>query len=81
MIEFTGERFVPTEAGEIALEHWHRYAWAREALKDLRVLDIACGEGYGSALIAQVAAFVQGADISADAVAHARARYGIYGNS
>ena len=28
-LEFTGERFVPGIAGEIAHEHWHRYAFAR----------------------------------------------------
>ena len=30
-LEFTGERFVPGIAGEIAHEHWHRYAFARRS--------------------------------------------------
>jgi hypothetical protein len=29
--EFTGERFVPGIGGEIAQEHWHRYAFARNS--------------------------------------------------
>ena len=75
MIEFTGERFVPTESGELAYEHWHRYAWCQEVVRGLDVLDLACGEGYGSALLAATAGSVQGVDISAEAVAHARRRY------
>jgi hypothetical protein len=40
-----------------------------------KVLDVACGEGYGSALIARRAAHVTGVDIAPAAIAHARARY------
>jgi GT2 family glycosyltransferase/SAM-dependent methyltransferase len=75
-VEFTGERFVPTEAGEIRQEHFHRYAWCCPLVKDKVVLDIACGEGYGSAMLSQYAASVIGVDISAEAVAHAREAYG-----
>lgn len=75
-LEFTGERFVPGVAGEIAHEHWHRYAFARRYAEGRRVLDVSCGEGYGSALLAGVAAHVTGVDVAAEAVAHARAAYG-----
>ena len=75
-LEFTGERFVPGVAGEIAHEHWHRYAFARRFAAGRRVLDVSCGEGYGSALLAEVAAHVTGVDVAPDAVAHARAAYG-----
>jgi SAM-dependent methyltransferase len=74
-LEFTGERFVPGIAGEIALEHWHRYAFARRLAAGRRVLDVACGEGYGSALLAGCATAVTGIDIDSGAVAHARATY------
>jgi SAM-dependent methyltransferase len=74
-LEFTGERFVPGIAGEIAHEHWHRYAFARPLCADRRVLDVSCGEGYGSALLAGVATSVIGVDIAAQAVAHARNAY------
>ena len=49
-MEYTGERFMPELTGEIKHEHLHRYALAQEFVKDKAVLDIACGEGYGSAL-------------------------------
>jgi SAM-dependent methyltransferase len=75
-LDFTGERFTPECVREIWYEHWHRYVFARQLAKAKRVLDAACGEGYGSALLADVAASVLGADISEQAVAHARSRYG-----
>ncbi|MBP3974053.1 glycosyltransferase [Pseudoxanthomonas spadix] len=80
MIDFTGERFVPSESGELAYEHWHRYAWCREVVRGRKVLDIACGEGYGSALLAGTAARVSGVDISPEAIAHARKTYSGVGN-
>jgi 2-polyprenyl-3-methyl-5-hydroxy-6-metoxy-1,4-benzoquinol methylase len=75
-LEFTGERFVPGVAGEIVYEHVHRYAFARELVVGKRVLDAACGEGYGSALLASRAAAVTGVDLDAATIAHASARYG-----
>lgn len=74
-MKFTGERFVPEEIGSIELEHWHRYIKARELAVGKDVLDIASGEGYGSALLAEVANHVTGVDVAADAVAHAASRY------
>jgi SAM-dependent methyltransferase len=74
-IEFTGERFVPGVPGEIAHEHWHRYAFARQFVAGRRTLDVACGEGYGSALLATAAASVVGVDVAADVIAHASERY------
>jgi SAM-dependent methyltransferase len=74
-LEFTGERYVPGTAGEIAHEHWHRYAFARRVARGRRVADIACGEGYGSGLLAEVATHVAGVDIDPTTLAHARAAY------
>jgi SAM-dependent methyltransferase len=73
---FTGERFVPSCSGEIAYEHWHRYAFARRFAAGKRVLDAACGEGYGTALLGAVAASVVGIDIDIATIDHARATYG-----
>lgn len=70
-----GERFLPEMQGTIALEHLHRYALARELARGKSVLDIACGEGYGAALLAEAGVHVFGVDISADAIAHAIAKY------
>jgi O-antigen biosynthesis protein len=74
-LEFTGERYLPEISGEIRLEHLHRYLIARELSHGKRVLDIACGEGYGSAILASVAARVFGVDIAADVIAHASSKY------
>ncbi len=73
--EFTGERFLPGVAGEIAYEHWHRYAFARRFVAAKRVLDAACGEGYGTTLLAQSAASAIGIDIDAGIIAAARDAY------
>ena len=56
-LPFTGERFIPGAKGEIWIEHWHRYHFATRWAKGKRVLDVACGEGYGTALLARVAAW------------------------
>ena len=74
-LEFTGERFTPECVREIWYEHLHRYVFAREFVSGLHVLDAACGEGYGSALLAERAASVVGVDISEEAVTHAQERY------
>jgi SAM-dependent methyltransferase len=79
-LEFTGERFVPGIEGEIAQEHWHRYAFARNFVAGRRVADVACGEGYGSALLAGSAASVVGVDMDSAAIAHARESYGTLTN-
>ena len=70
----------PGTAGEIWHEHWHRYHFAAPLVAGLAVLDVACGEGYGSALLATRAAAVTGADIAPAAVEHARARYATVAN-
>lgn len=74
-LAWTGERYVPELGGQIALEHLHRYAFACELAAGKDVLDIACGEGYGSSLLAANARSVVGVDIAAEVIGHAEARY------
>ncbi|OGS99146.1 MAG: hypothetical protein A3F73_03760 [Gallionellales bacterium RIFCSPLOWO2_12_FULL_59_22] len=74
-LDWTGERFLPGLGGNLALEHYHRYAFSRALARSKRVLDIACGEGYGSDMLAEVASNVTGIDIAAETIAHARATY------
>jgi ubiquinone/menaquinone biosynthesis C-methylase UbiE len=74
-LSFTGERFHPNLAGEMWAEHWHRYHFVLPLIAGKKVLDVASGEGYGSALMGSVAAAVTGVDVSNDAVAHASAAY------
>src|SRR4051794_3204615 len=78
-MDFTGERMVPDAcAGSILWEHLYRYKFARQFVQGRRVLDIACGEGYGSsALQAAGAASLIGMDISEETCQHAREKYGI----
>lgn len=75
-LPFTGERFTPECVREIWYEHVHRYALAATHASGKRVLDAACGEGFGSAMLARAgAASVLGIDIDGDAIAHATKRY------
>ena len=72
-LTFTGERFLPEVRGAIWYEHWHRYAAVAPLARGKRVLDAACGEGYGSFLLAQPAQRVIGVDVAPEAIAHAGA--------
>jgi SAM-dependent methyltransferase len=74
-LAFTGERFLPEVRGAIFYEHWHRYAVTAPLVRGKRVLDAACGEGYGTSLLASSAATVVGVDVSPEAIAHATERY------
>ena len=77
---FTGERYVPTVQGRIRYEHLHRYALALEFVEGKSVLDIASGEGYGSAYLSQVAHSVIGVDIDRECVNFSRNKYGDISN-
>jgi SAM-dependent methyltransferase len=79
-LKFTGERFLPNEAGDMWAEHWHRYHYVLPYVADKRVLDVACGEGYGSALMSKVASHVAGVDVAHEAVAHASHTYAARSN-
>jgi GT2 family glycosyltransferase/2-polyprenyl-3-methyl-5-hydroxy-6-metoxy-1,4-benzoquinol methylase/glycosyltransferase involved in cell wall biosynthesis len=74
-LEWTGERYVPQVRGSIALEHLHRYAMASEFVQEKHVLDVACGEGYGSDMLARTAASVIGVDIDEKTITHAQKKY------
>src|SRR4051812_6147689 len=76
LIEWTGERCVPwTEDTQVIYEHYHRYAFASRFATGKRVLDLASGEGYGSALMAGPATEVVGLELDPAAVEHARRNY------
>ncbi len=77
-LELTGERTLPDVPEE---NYWYRrhvavYEWIAERCAGLRVVDLACGEGYGSDILARTAAEVTGVDANPDAFEHASARYG-----
>src|SRR5882762_4822611 len=74
-LPWIGERFVPSLQGPIYYEHLHLYALALELVVDRTCLDIACGEGFGSSLLARKAKFVWGVDLDEACVNHARKKY------
>ncbi len=80
ILPFTGERFTPECVREIAYEHWHRYAFALSLVEGKQVLDAACGEGFGAALLAGKAGSVIAVDIDPVSIEHATHRYGAQDN-
>ena len=78
-LEDTGERMVPESSGRDTFwEHIYRYAFASRFVRKKRVLDIACGEGYGAAALQRAgAAHVIGVDISEEVCLHAHEKYGL----
>jgi SAM-dependent methyltransferase len=76
-LELTGERTLPDVPEE---NYWFRrhlaaYEWIAERVAGMRVADLACGEGYGSDVLATTAAEVVGVEANPDAHEHARLRY------
>lgn len=73
---FSGERFIPGQSDPVlSLEHYHRYLFAAHFVKGKRVLDVACGEGYGAEYLSLHAQNVIGIDNDPEIVAHARKQY------
>ncbi len=76
-LPLTGERTLPDVPAE---NYWYRrhlvvYEWIAARVGGRRVVDMACGEGYGSDLLATSAASVVGVDANPEAHEHARLRY------
>lgn len=66
---FTGERFVFGSGVEIFYEHFHRYVFANRLVQPTQtVLDLGCGVGYGSLLIASRAKKVIALDVDRDSI-------------
>ncbi len=76
-LALTGERTLPDVPEE---NYWFRrhlvvYEWIAAQVRGLRAIDMACGEGYGSDVLARTAASVVGVDANPEAYEHARLRY------
>lgn len=74
----TGERYIPEafdDAENISQMHLERYKFAYNYVRGKNVLDIACGEGYGSDLLSNIASNVIGVDIDNEAVGNAKNKY------
>ncbi|MDR3537957.1 MAG: class I SAM-dependent methyltransferase [Acetobacteraceae bacterium] len=72
---FTGERLTAAIGGQVQIEHYHRYLFARALCRNLDVLDVASGEGYGAAQLAQLARSVIGVEFNPATVASARRNF------
>lgn len=72
---FTGERLTADIHGQVEIEHYHRYLFARTLCRDRDVLDVASGEGYGTAHLAQVARRVTGVEYSGATTRNAAANF------
>ena len=72
---WTGERLETNISNETMLEHLHRYAIAQELVKGKKVLDIACGEGYGVNLLAKQAGHATGVDNDEETIRKAKKKY------
>jgi SAM-dependent methyltransferase len=76
-LALTGERTLPDVPEE---NYWFRrhlavYEWVAERSWGRRVVDLACGEGYGSQVLSRTAATVIGVDANPEAFEHARRKY------
>jgi SAM-dependent methyltransferase len=76
-LQLTGERTLPDVPEE---NYWYRrhlvvYRWIAARVAGQRVIDMACGEGYGSEVLADSAGSVVGVDANPEAHEHARRRY------
>jgi SAM-dependent methyltransferase len=76
-LALTGERTLPDVPQE---NYWFRrhlvvYEWIAQRAHGRRVIDMACGEGYGSDVLARTAASVVGVEANPEAHEHARLRY------
>jgi SAM-dependent methyltransferase len=76
-LSLTGERTLPDVPEE---NYWFRrhlvvYEWIAARAWGRRVVDLASGEGYGSAVLARAATSVVGVEANPEAFEHARAKY------
>jgi SAM-dependent methyltransferase len=76
-LSLTGERTLPDVPAE---NYWFRrhlvvYRWIADRCRGLDVVDMACGEGYGTDLLATRAARATGVDANPEAHEHARLKY------
>lgn len=73
---FTGERVVPGKTPPfLVLEHLVRYRFAARFTSGLKVLDVGCGTGYGTAILAETASLTIGVDSAPEAIHYAHRAY------
>jgi len=82
LISKTGERIIPEEfvsKDEFLqyLRHLYAYEFAKDNIpKTGLILDLGCGEGYGTSLLSRNVERIIGLDVDKDTIAHASREYG-----
>ncbi len=75
-MKFTGERFLfGGSSNRTKIDALVKYIFASFFVRDKKVLDIACGSGFGSFMLAQEASEVLGLDLSPEAINHSNENY------
>lgn len=78
-LEFTGERLIPevNKGSAFFYEHLARYLFAAQFVSRKKVLDIGCGTGYGSHILAKYgdASNILSIDIDTKTLDYARSKY------
>lgn len=78
-MEYTGEMMIPQKnfGWLIYGEHYARYMFSSQFVKDKVVLDVASGSGYGTKYLADAGAkLVYGVDISKEVIEYAKKNFG-----
>ncbi len=81
ILKIDGERYLPWiplsdwRSAQTHYEHLGRYYFASQIVKGKTVLDLASGEGYGAAILAQTADKVVGVDIDKNSIKFSKNKY------
>jgi len=82
MITKNGERIIPEEFNSkeeylLYLRHLFAYEFAKDTISENSfVLEVGCGEGYGTNLLSQHSGKIIGLDVDKDTIAHSSGKYG-----
>ena len=74
---FDGSCMIPMQSwnARMELEHWNRYLTFHYLAESKNILDVACGEGYGTDLLSSIARKAVGVDLSVKNINHANKKY------
>lgn len=75
-MEFTGEFFIPGKTEKrIEKDHYARYMFSKKYVRNKRILDIACGVGYGAEVMGSEYSSYLGVDINPQNIQYAKNTY------
>ena len=75
-LRYDGERYIPGQAADnVRRDHERRYQHVRALIEGQRILDVACGSGFGVRIMSPVSPVIVGVDYSFAAVSFAKRKY------